>query len=59
MVCKALELRPEESLDRVHRSIDFLQKRGVQVVMRPGKDAKDEEDNTSAWLGAAALGAKK
>ena len=56
MVCKALKLRPEDALDRVNRSIDYLQKRGVQVVMRPGKETKVEEDNTAAWLGAAALG---
>jgi len=56
MVCKALKFRPEEALDRVQRSIDYLHKRGVQVVMRPGKDAKDDEDNTAAWVGAAALG---
>lgn len=54
VVCQALKLRPEEALQRVHRSIDYLQKRGVRVVMRPGKD---DEDDSAAWLGAAALGA--
>ena len=56
LVCKALKLRPDDALDRVHRSIDYLHKRGVQVIMRPGKEAKEDDDSTAAWLGAAALG---
>lgn len=56
-VCQALRLRPEEALDRVNRSLDYLQKRGINVVMRPGKENKDDDDTTAAWLGAATLGA--
>jgi transcriptional regulator with XRE-family HTH domain len=57
IVCRALKLRPGDALNRVHASIDYLRDRGVTVVMRPGKEGKEENDTNAAWLGAAALGA--
>jgi transcriptional regulator with XRE-family HTH domain len=57
IVCKALRLSPIDALNRVRRSVDYLQGRGVQVVMRPGKERKDGQNASAAWLGATALGA--
>ena len=56
LVCNALRLRTADALQRVDQSINYLRKRGVNVVTRPGKEGKPN-DESAAWLSAAALGA--
>ena len=50
---RALKAKPEELLGRVHRSIEQLQQRGVNVLMTPAKAS----DETAAFVGGTALAA--